>query len=95
MIVGGFLQKMARKRPHKTALIHNDVRMSFPELDTLSNRLANWLVSGGLKKGDRGIILLPNCVEFAVAYFALLKIGVIAVVLDRNRRKAHSYPFHP
>ena len=69
-------------RPDKVAVICNEVRLTFSELNLEANKLANWLLSKGLKKGDRAVMLLPNCAEFAVAYFALMKVGVITVILD-------------
>ncbi|MBW2038972.1 MAG: AMP-binding protein [Deltaproteobacteria bacterium] len=82
MIVGDHLKRQAQERPDKVAVVCNEVRLSFSELNLQANRLANWLLAQGLKKGDRAVMLLPNCAEFAVAYFALMKIGVIAVILD-------------
>ena len=82
MIVGEYLQRQALERPDKVAVICNEVQLTFSELDRQSNILANWLLTQGVKKGDRAVMLLPNCAEFAVVYFALMKIGVIAVILD-------------
>lgn len=82
MIVGEHLKRQAQVRPDKVAVICNEVRLTFSELNLEVNKLANWLLSKGLKKGDRAVMLLPNCAEFAVAYFALIKTGVIAVILD-------------
>jgi acyl-CoA synthetase (AMP-forming)/AMP-acid ligase II/ABC-type nitrate/sulfonate/bicarbonate transport system permease component len=82
MIVGEYLQRQAHERPDKVAVICNEVQLTFSELDRQSNMLANWLLAQGVKKGDRAVMLLPNCAEFAVVYFALMKIGVIAVILD-------------
>jgi acyl-CoA synthetase (AMP-forming)/AMP-acid ligase II/ABC-type nitrate/sulfonate/bicarbonate transport system permease component len=82
MIVGNYLQRQARERPDKVAVICNEVQLTFSELNLQANRLANWLLAKGIKKGDRAMMLLPNCAEFAVVYFALMKIGVIAVILD-------------
>ena len=82
MIVGEHLRRQARERPDKVAVTCNQAELSFSDLDLHSNKLANWLLSRGLKKGDRAVMLLPNCAEFAVAYFALMKIGAVAVILD-------------
>ncbi len=82
MIVGEYLQVQAQKRPDKVAVICNDAQLTFFELNHQTNMLANWLLDQGLKKGDRAVMLIPNCAEFAVVYFALMKIGVIAVILD-------------
>jgi acyl-CoA synthetase (AMP-forming)/AMP-acid ligase II/ABC-type nitrate/sulfonate/bicarbonate transport system permease component len=82
MIVGEYLQRQARERPDKVAVICNEVQLTFAELNLKANRMANWLLAQRVKKGDRAVMLLPNCAEFAVVYFALMKIGVIAVILD-------------
>jgi acyl-CoA synthetase (AMP-forming)/AMP-acid ligase II/ABC-type proline/glycine betaine transport system permease subunit len=82
MIVGKHLQRQAHERPGKVAVICNEVQLTYAELNLKANRLANWLLAQGVKKGDRAVMLLPNCAEFAVVYFALMKIGVIAVILD-------------
>ncbi|MCJ7774127.1 MAG: acyl--CoA ligase, partial [Desulfobacterales bacterium] len=82
MIVGEYLKRQAQKRPGKVAVICNEVQLTFLELNDQANILANWFLDQGLKKGDRAVMLMPNCAEFAVVYFALMKIGVIAVILD-------------
>ena len=43
----------AARHGERTALVVDDKRMSFDELDTLSNRVANGLVAIGVKPGDR------------------------------------------
>jgi acyl-CoA synthetase (AMP-forming)/AMP-acid ligase II/ABC-type nitrate/sulfonate/bicarbonate transport system permease component len=68
--------------PDKAAIVCNGVTLSFSQLNSEANKLAHWLLSQGLGKGDRAILLLPNCAEFAVAYFGLMKIGLITVILD-------------
>ena len=82
MIVGKYLERQAQQRPDKVAVICNDVQLTYAEINRKANRLANWLLGQGVKKGDRAVMLMPNCAEFAVVYFALMKIGVIAVILD-------------
>ncbi len=44
-----------------------------------ANRLANLLLSRGVKKGDKVAILLMNCLEWLPIYFGILKTGAIAV----------------
>ena len=82
MIVRDYLEKQAKERPTKPAILFKEEKITFSDLNTLSNRLANRLLKVGLKKGDRLVLLFQNCPEFCVAYFAILKIGAIAVVLD-------------
>ena len=57
-------------------------RYTFGDLDTLSNRLANLLISLGLKRGDRVAILLPQRVETGVAHLAAWKAGALSLPLS-------------
>ena len=92
MIVGKYLQRQALERPDKVAIICNEVQLTFSDLNVKANRLANWLLAQGVKKGDRAVMLLPNCAEFAVVYFALMKLGVVAVILDFRLNAAEMAP---
>ena len=57
--------------------------LTFAEVEAESNRLASYLSrDAGLKKGERVAILLPNCPEFVVADFALIKAGLIRVPVN-------------
>ena len=47
--------------------------------DEKANRVANMLLSRGVKKGDKVAILLMNCLEWLPIYFGILKAGAIAV----------------
>lgn len=52
-----------------------DSNMTYAELDVKSDALAVSLIEMGLEKGDRVAIVMPNCVQFAISYFAILKAG--------------------
>jgi acyl-CoA synthetase (AMP-forming)/AMP-acid ligase II/ABC-type nitrate/sulfonate/bicarbonate transport system permease component len=92
MIVRDHLEKQAIERPNKTAILFKEEKITFSDLNALSNRLANRLLNAGIKKGDRIVLLFQNCPEFCVAYFAILKIGAIAVVLDFRLSPAEMEP---
>ena len=47
--------------------------------DEKANRVANMLISRGIKKGDRVAILMFNCLDWLPIYFGILKAGAIAV----------------
>ncbi|MCK4362835.1 MAG: AMP-binding protein, partial [Dehalococcoidia bacterium] len=53
--------------------------MSYRELDRQCNKLANALLEMGVKKGDRVALLMPNCPQFVISYYAVLKVGAIVV----------------
>ena len=92
MIVRDHLEKQANERPQKVALLFKGEKITFSDLNAMSNRLANCLLGMGVKKGDRIVLLFQNCPEFCIAYFAVLKIGAIAVVLDFRLSPAEMEP---
>ncbi len=68
--------------PEKPALIFEGKRWSYLQLDTDVNRMANGLRELGVGKGDRVALFLPNIPEFVIGYFAIQKIGAIAVSVN-------------
>jgi long-chain acyl-CoA synthetase len=72
-----FMEASAKRFPERAALIFMGKTMSFGELHQQSLRLATALADLGVKKGDRVALLMPNCPQFAVSYYAALKIGAI------------------
>ena len=56
--------------------------ITWGEFQKLSNRFANFLLSRGIKKGEKVAILLMNCLEWLPIYFGILKAGGIAVPLN-------------
>lgn len=54
-------------------------RMTYRELRDQSLRFATALFQLGVRKGDRVAVMLPNCPQFVVAFFGILRLGAIAV----------------
>jgi len=82
LLLGEIMARNARKFPDREALIHGKVRLTYRELNARINRLAHALLDLGVSKGDKVAILSHNCHQFLEAYFALAKIGGIAVPLN-------------
>jgi len=76
------LRSAALQWPWRNAIIFGGMEITFQELDALSDRFATALAALGVKKGDRVGIHLPNCPQFAVAYYGLLKAGAVFVPLS-------------
>jgi acetyl-CoA synthetase len=55
---------------------------TFWQLEKLTNRLANLLVSLGVERGDRVGIVLPQCPEAAASHLAVYKLGAVAVPMS-------------
>ena len=75
--------KWAEVEPDRVALILDEENrtVSFGELRSLSNQLANLFQTYGVKPGDRVGVLLPQQLETAVGHIAALKLGAIAIPL--------------
>jgi acyl-CoA synthetase (AMP-forming)/AMP-acid ligase II len=52
MIVRDLLEKQAIERPNKTAVLFKDEKITFSDLNTMSNRLANRLLNRDKKRGS-------------------------------------------
>jgi long-chain acyl-CoA synthetase len=76
------LAETCRRYPDNTALIYEDQTIDYRTLDRAVSALAHHFQALGLGKGDKAALMLPNCPEFVVAYFACQKIGAVAVTLN-------------
>jgi len=81
--LGQILRVHAKNYPNKIAL--KDWRgkaLTYPELESRTNRLANGLLRLGLRKGDRVAVMLYNCAEFVEVDCALAKAGLVVVPIN-------------
>src|SRR5262245_9389831 len=72
-----YLTASARAFGGKTALVAGGRRLSYAELDQLTDRVAAGLRQGGVQRGDRVLIFMDNCWEAVVSIFAVLKAGAV------------------
>ncbi len=88
MIITEILARNARMYGDKIALIEREpaknkrVAITWQEFDDMANRVANALIAKGVKKGDKVIHLMMNCLEWLPAYFGILRTGAWAVPLN-------------
>jgi long-chain acyl-CoA synthetase len=75
-----FLEKSAKNFPDRSALNFEGYRVTFKELHSMVNRFSAHLHSLGIKKGDVVAIILPSMISCVVSYYAIIKIGGIAVM---------------
>ena len=76
------VHESARSDGDKPALLHDAGRMTYRELDDLSDRFAVGLQAAGIGRGDRVAVQLPTIPEFVVAYLGILKNGSVVVPLN-------------
>ncbi|WP_243295343.1 class I adenylate-forming enzyme family protein [Geothrix mesophila] len=86
MLVHEFLTRSAARFPQKVALVCDGRRLTYAELDDMTDRLGNALVQGGVGRGDRVALHLPNSVEAVVGIFAALKAGGTFVCINASTK---------
>jgi len=66
------------KWPRKAAVVAGGRDYSYGEIDELSGRLARRLRDDfGIRRGDTVSVAMPNCIEFYITYWAVMKLGAV------------------
>lgn len=78
----GLLERSARLYPNCKAVIDGDREMTYMELKDASDRFAVNLDNRGFQKDDRIAIMLPNCLEYIIAYYAIHRLGGVVVQVN-------------
>jgi long-chain acyl-CoA synthetase len=76
------LSQAARKYPRQACTIFKGARISYRQMDKITDRLAAALAALGVRKGDRVGIFVPNTPQFVMAFFAILKAGGVVVAIN-------------
>ncbi len=79
LLIGDLLRRSVLVRPDNVAVIFEEDKLTFRQLNSLVNKFANALTDLGVKRGDRVGLLLTNSYLYEVSYFAAIKIGAIFV----------------
>ncbi len=88
MIITDILARNARMHGPDTALIERVPakglrrEISWRQFDEQADRVASVLCERGVRKGDRVVQLMTNCIEWLPIYFGILRSGAIAVPLN-------------
>ncbi|MDD1775965.1 MAG: AMP-binding protein [Candidatus Methanomethylicus sp.] len=70
------------KYGNKTAMIYMGTNISYTELGQYIEKAASAFNSIGIKKGSVVAIYLPNCPQFPICYYAILKLGAIPTAVS-------------
>jgi long-chain acyl-CoA synthetase len=65
-----------------TALSFNDTTFEFGRLQALVEKMAASLAASGVEKGDRVALMLPNCPQYVVSFFATVRLGAIVTQIN-------------
>ena len=88
MVITEILARNASMYGDEIALVERDpgkgtrTTLTWKEFDEMANRFANGLLAKGVKRGDKVIHLMMNCLEWLPAYFGILRTGAWAVPLN-------------
>ena len=91
------LDAIAEKDPDKLAMLHiskdkTERRFTFKDIKKESNRVANYLKSLGIKKGDRVLLVLKRHYQYWFTMMALNKLGAIAIPAT-NQLQPHDFEY--
>ncbi|MDJ0571900.1 MAG: AMP-binding protein [Pleurocapsa sp. MO_192.B19] len=76
------LQKTVVEFPEKTALVYGQSRINYQEFAQQVRGFSQGLEFLGVKQSDCVAIILPNCPEFAVSFYAIASLNAIALLLN-------------
>ena len=77
--VTGLLDEAAQRHGRRTALLFFGRRTSYRALRTAVDRFAGGLAALGVSRGERVALVMPNCPQYVVAFYAVLRLGAIVV----------------
>lgn len=82
-----FIQKfvdVVKNYPLNKAVSHNGKKLNYKELDLISNKVANYLSSQGVKKGDIIGVTVDRSIELLIAMLAIFKLGSTYLPIDSD-----------
>jgi long-chain acyl-CoA synthetase len=77
-----FFRTFCALNAENEAVVAGDERLTFADLDRISEQLARALVARGVSKGDRVGIAMRNCPSWVISYMAMVKAGGVATLLN-------------
>ena len=86
------LSRTAARRGGKTAVIDGERSYTYAQLDEYAGRLASALAGIGVAPGERVAVLAPNCVEYVIAFYSIVRAGAVVTTINsgyREREIAH------
>ena len=84
MQINHFLEKSSELYPDRKAVFYKKEWKTYLEIEEMANRIANFLLQIGIKRGDRVAILYENSFEYIVSYYGILKVGGVTVALNTD-----------
>src|SRR5207248_2127818 len=80
--IASIITHNARISPEREAIVWDSIRLTFSDLDRLSNRVAHAIVDMGIEPGDKVALICPNLPLFPIVYYGIIKTGAAVVPLN-------------
>jgi len=85
-LIHHFLESSAGRFPDKVALIHEQTRATYGDINIKANRIARALAGMGVGAGSRVAVILNNSLEYVASYYGVLKTGAAFVSLGTDTK---------
>lgn len=76
------LEQVAAEYPHHTAFVFAGISTTYQEFHEQVQRLAGAFLNIGIKQGDRVAFIMPNCPQYILSYYAVLRVGASVVQIN-------------
>jgi len=77
-----FLEDSAANYPEQVACVYLEEKITYPQLKLQVDKLATALANLGVKKGDKVATILPNCPQFIISDYAIMRLGAVHVPIS-------------
>ena len=76
------LEDSAREVPERTAIVFEETKLSYAEVNAAANQAAHVLALAGIHKGDTVALSCQNVPYFPIVYYGILKAGAVVIPLN-------------
>ncbi len=76
------LEDSVREAPNHNAVIFNETKLTYAQVNGAANQVANGLKAIGIEPGDKVALSCPNLPYFPIVYYGILKAGGVVVPLN-------------
>lgn len=90
--INKLFEKQAELYPNKIAIIHEDKKITYAELNGMANQLAHVMVNQGIKPGDLVPLFIEKNIETFIAILAILKTGAAFYLFNPEQLEKSPYP---
>uniref|UniRef100_A0A0C9QIP9 Long-chain-fatty-acid--CoA ligase n=1 Tax=Fopius arisanus TaxID=64838 RepID=A0A0C9QIP9_9HYME len=87
LTVAKLFTKQVEKNPDKIVIIFEDQRWTYGQLDEYSNRLARYIRTQPMSRGDSVAVIMENRPEYVGTWLGLSKAGFVGALVNTNLRK--------